>query len=138
MRTTKSPRAPLNVLIVDDEAPIRHFARHVLEGAGYHVAEASHGLAAIDHLAEDTRVDVILADLAMPGLGGYEMVRQIRTTRPHLKVLYITGHLDRSMDVHPLSPDEAFLDKPFNASGLREAVSLLLHRTARKKGQRTR
>ena len=83
-----------------------------------------------DHLSRNTPLDLILADLALPDVGGYEMVRQIRMTRPHVKVLYITGHIDRLLDVHPISAGEAFLDKPFNRPALREAVSLLLHGTA--------
>jgi FixJ family two-component response regulator len=63
----------------------------------------------------------------MPGLGGDEMVSRIRTTRPDLKVLYVTGHIDKLMDSRPLWEGEAFLDKPFTAAGLTEAVSLLLH-----------
>jgi FixJ family two-component response regulator len=66
----------------------------------------------------------------MPDLGGEEMVRQIRAARPDLKVLYVTAHIDRLLDVRKmLWEGEAFLDKPFTAQGLIEAVSLLLYGT---------
>ena len=68
----------------------------------------------------------------MPGLGGAEMVRQIRMIRPDLPVLYVTGYIDRLMDARPLWEGEAFLEKPFSVAGLREAVSLLLHGTLRR------
>ena len=128
-----SPNAPLTVLVVDDEAPIRKIARRVLEEAGYTVTEASNGLEGLVRLGEGTPVDLLIADLDMPELGGDEMVRRIRATRPDLKVLYVTGHIDRLMDARPLWEGEAFLDKPFTMAGLREAVSLLLHGTLTKR-----
>ena len=134
MRIRSSPSAPLTVLVVDDEAPIRQIARRVLEEDGYAVTEASDGLEAVELLARGVPPDVLMADLDMPKLGGDEMVRRVRATRPDLKVLYVTGHIDRLMDARPLWEGEAYLDKPFTAAGLREAVSLLLHGTLKKRG----
>jgi CheY-like chemotaxis protein len=122
-----STKAPLIVVIVDDEEGIRLLERRVLEAEGYTVVEASNGLEAVALLATGAHTDLLLADLDMPELGGDEMVSRIRTTRPDLKVLYVTGHIDRLMDARPLWEGEAFLDKPFTAAGLTEAVSLLLH-----------
>jgi hypothetical protein len=48
-------------------------------------------------------------------------------------VLYVTGHIDSLMDTRSLWEDEAFLEKPFTAAGLTEAVSLLLYGTIRRK-----
>src|ERR1700688_3709503 len=125
------PNAP-TVLVVDDEAGIRMVARRALEQAGYRVLEASNGRAAINLLAEGAALDLLIADLNMPGLGGNEMVRRIRTTRPDLKVLYVSGHISRLMDARPLWEGEAFLNKPFTNDGLREAVALLLYGTLKK------
>jgi two-component system cell cycle sensor histidine kinase/response regulator CckA len=133
MRFKSSPSTPLTVLVVDDEKPIRHVARRFLEEDGYQVTEASNGLEAIELLAKGAPLDLLLADLDMPELGGDEMVRRIRSSRPDLKVLYVTGHIDRLMDARPLWEGEAFLEKPFDMAGLREAVSLLLHGTMLKK-----
>ena len=134
MRSKSSLSAPLTVLVVDDEAPIRQIARRVLEEDGYHVTEASDGLEAVELLARGMPPDVLMADLDMPKLGGDEMVRRVRATRPDLKVLYVTGHIDRLMDARPLWEGEAYLDKPFTAAGLREAISLLLRGTLKKGG----
>lgn len=123
----------LIVLVVDDEEGIRMLERRVLEAVGYTVIEAANGLEAIALLATGTHADLLLADLDMPELGGDEMVSRVRTTRPDLKVLYVTGHIDRLMDARPLWEGEAFLDKPFTAAGLTEAVALLLHGTLQKR-----
>ncbi len=122
------------VLVVDDEPAVRHFARRILEEDGYQVTEAGHGLEAVGLLAQDIPFDLLLADLDMPVLAGDEMVRRVRSMRPDLKVLYVTGHIDRLLDARQLWEGEAFLEKPFTAAGLREAASLLLHGTGKKRG----
>jgi len=126
MADKKSTGTARTVLVVDDEAPIRMLARRVLEDTGYQVTEAADGPDAIELLSKGTTLDLLIADLDMPKLGGDEMVRRIRATRPDLKVLYVTGHIDRLMDARQLWEGEAFLEKPFTAAGLREAVSLLI------------
>jgi len=128
----KPPTTTPAVLVVDDEAPIRQLARRVLEADGYAVTEAGNGLEAIALLSQGAPLDLLLADLDMPELNGDEMVRRIRLARPDLKVLYVTGHIDRLMDARPLWEGEAFLEKPFSPAGLREAASLLLYGTLRK------
>ena len=114
------------VLVVDDEAPIRQIERRLLEHAGYEVIDASGATEALALLHDGKEIDLVVADLDMPEVSGDEMVRRIRTERPDLKVLYVTGHIDRLMDARPLWDGEAFLDKPFSMNGLVEAVSLLV------------
>jgi two-component system cell cycle sensor histidine kinase/response regulator CckA len=114
------------VLVVDDEEPVRTVQRRVLESDGYQVLEAANGIEGVDMLAGGAVVDLLIADLDMPLLSGDEMVRKVRGIRPDLRVLYVTGNIDRLMDARPLWEGEAFLEKPFSAAGLREAVALLL------------
>ena len=117
------------VLVVDDEEPIRQLERRILESGGYRVIEASHGGEAFAMLQKDIQVDLLIADLQMPDIGGEEMARRIRRDRPDVKVLYVTGHIDELMDERStLWEGEAFLDKPFTANALLEAVSLLLYK----------
>ena len=131
--TRKTP-GPI-VLVVDDEDAVLQAARRILESDGYRVIEASNGAEAVALLAKDTPVDLLMADLAMPGLSGEEMARQFRAARRDLKVLYVSGVIDRLLDERPVLWDgEAFLSKPFTADGLLEAVALLLYGTLKKKG----
>lgn len=117
------------VLVVDDEEPIRQLERRILESGGYRVIEASRALEAFALLQKDHQVDLVIADLQMPDLGGEEMARRMRRDRPDIKVLYVTGHIDELMDERStLWEGEAFLDKPFTAKALLEAVSLLLYK----------
>jgi CheY-like chemotaxis protein len=131
-KTPSSKNTPAVILLVDDEPAVRAVQRRTLEGEGYVVTEAGSGLEGIAALDRPAKFDLLLADLDMPGLGGDEMVRQIRIKRPDLPVLYVTGHIDRLMDARPLWEGEAFLEKPFSLEGLREAVSLLLYGTVRR------
>ena len=134
MTRANPPNAPPTVLVVDDEAQVRQLARRVLEKEGYLVTEASSGLEAIALLEGGTPPDLLMSDLEMPELSGDKMVERIRATRPDLKVLYVTGHVDKLMDERPrLGSGEAFLDKPFTAAGLLEAVSQILYGTLKKK-----
>ncbi len=124
------PGAQPVVLVVDDEQPIRLAARRILEANGYKVLEAENGARALDLLSDDVAVDLLMADLEMPELTGEEMARRLRAQRHGLKVLYVSGYVDRLLDERPmLWEGEAFLEKPFTFEGLSEAVSLLLFGT---------
>ncbi len=123
-------RATPVVLVVDDEEPIRIAVRRMLEGDGYHVIEADNGAKAVTLLKDDPTVHVLMADLEMPELAGEEMVRQLRGERPDLRVLYVTGHVDRLFSERPvLREGEAFVEKPFASKALLEAIALLLYGT---------
>jgi two-component system cell cycle sensor histidine kinase/response regulator CckA len=121
-----------SILIVDDQDGIREFERQTLEHTGYQVTEANSGLEALALLEQGRQFDLIIADIAMPGLTGVEMAGTIRTAFPDQKILYVTGQLDRLLDVRSLWEGEAFLEKPFSLAALREAVSLLLYGTLKK------
>jgi len=122
--------APPVVLVVDDEAPIRMAARRILEAGGYKVLEAENGARAIELLTDDVAIDLLMADLEMPELTGEEMARRLRAQRHDLRVLYVSGYVDRLLNERPiLWEGEAFLEKPFTFDGLSEAVSLLLFGT---------
>jgi two-component system, cell cycle sensor histidine kinase and response regulator CckA len=124
--TTSTARRPV-VLVVDDEEPIRKVARRVLESGGYEVLDASNGLEALQQIDKGTKIDLLMADLRMPQLGGSEVARRFCAANPDLKVLYVSGYVDELFQDRPLLWDgEAFLDKPFSPKGLVEAAGLLL------------
>jgi CheY-like chemotaxis protein len=130
MATKYKARRGARILVVDDEEPVRKVARRFLEAEGYRVSEASNGLEAMSRLRRATQPDLLLVDLQMPEINGDELVRRVRSGRSGLKVLYVTGHVDKLMAERlQLNEWEAFLEKPFTAIGLLEAVSLLLNGT---------
>jgi CheY-like chemotaxis protein len=127
-RMKRMPPASINVLIVDDEEPVRKFVDRVLREAGYKTALASDGPDAIEVAKGMESLDILVTDVMMPQMTGDELARRLRQTEQRgLKVLYLTGFSDRLFkEKVTLWEDEAFLDKPCGVKGLLQAVSLLL------------
>jgi CheY-like chemotaxis protein len=116
------------ILLVDDDRDIRDVTHALLEGLGYAVIDAPHPAAALDIAAGSTPIDLILTDLQMPGMNGFQLAGAIQRLRPHLPVVYATGHVGAfaDNDNHPPGP---ILAKPYRMATLRTAVSeSLAHR----------
>lgn len=79
------------VLVVDDEDVVCRSYERVLTNAGFEVEKAQNGKDALTQLAR-REYDVMFADLRMPGMDGLQVVRQLRTTHPHMPVVVITGY----------------------------------------------
>ena len=127
-RSKRLPPAAINVLVVDDEEPVRKFVDRVLREAGYKTALAPDGPEAIEVAKRMESLDILVTDVMMPQMTGDELARRLRQTEQRgLKVLYLTGFSDRLFkEKVTLWEDEAFLDKPCGVQGLLQAVSLLL------------
>jgi len=137
-RLRQTPTRALNVLIVDDEEPVRKFVDRVLRDAGYATTLAADGPDAIAVAAKIDALDVLVTDVMMPQMLGDELARRLRQSEPGLKVLYLTGYSDRLFkEKVTLWEGEAFLDKPCSVKGLLEAVSLLLYGRLEQPGERT-
>jgi len=113
------------ILLVDDNSDVREITGIVLGDLGYSVVEADSGPAALAHLEGGSAVDLVMADLSMPGMSGLEMVTKARAKWPALKVLFVTGfadvqHYDNRMR------GEAVIKKPFTATELDVAVRAAL------------
>jgi CheY-like chemotaxis protein len=127
MRSSSDTPRRFRNLAVDDDESIRRFVERVLRQPGHEVRIATDGLDALRVASADGPFDLLLTDLAMPGMRGDELARRLRYTDPSLKVLYLTGYSDRLFEERPLLWDqEAFIDKPVTVPALLEAVSLLL------------
>ena len=124
----RSPRRPMSVLVVDDEASVRRFVERVLGEAGYKIASASDGPEALEVAEKLEHFDLLVTDVMMPQMTGDELARRLRAGHPGVKILYLTGFSDRLFrEKVTLWADEAFLDKPCSVKGLQQAVSLLLY-----------
>src|ERR1035441_5617885 len=80
------------ILVVDDDRPIRNLCRLTLEESGYLVSEASNGKNALAAI-EETDFDLIVLDLAMPDMDGFEFLKGVRAKSPKPKILVISGFL---------------------------------------------
>ena len=78
------------VLIIDDEAAVRRLVRLALERDGHAVVEAADGAQGVERFAA-SRPDVVLCDVVMPGLGGFDVLARLRTADPTVPVVVVTG-----------------------------------------------
>jgi two-component system, cell cycle sensor histidine kinase and response regulator CckA len=111
------------ILLVDDHRSVRTAVKAVLERAGHDVIVAPTGERAVE-LAKDHPgpIDVLLADVVMPGMDGFEVARSIREVRPGAQVLFMSGHLGSAYADEVARSKASFLPKPFAAAELRQAL----------------
>ena len=130
---------PAHVLVVDDEKAIRRLIRDMLEPEGYRVSAASSGAEALALMRQDTP-DVALLDLKMPGMGGPDVLREIRKAYGALPVIIITGYPDSDLMHEALRYSPVIvLAKPATRAQVMAAVRAALGRSwfsEWKRGQR--
>jgi CheY-like chemotaxis protein len=118
----EAPRGTETILLVEDEVMLRTLIRQQLERRGYSVLEAS---TAADALAlagsHDPPIELLLTDVVMPEMSGFEVAAQVEARRPETRVLYITGYSERAVD-DGLGEREDILPKPFTIDELARRV----------------
>jgi signal transduction histidine kinase len=115
------------ILLVEDDAAVRVLIREILELSGYQVIEAASGRDAFGAIERaEGKVDLVVTDLVMPGMGGDEFAQLLEARYPDVRVLYTTGHLERPGSV-PLRPRyRELIRKPFRSDELVRKVSELV------------
>ena len=111
------------VLLVEDQEGVRSLLTTVLERAGFMLHTVADAEAALE-LADQIDIDVLVTDVVLPGLNGLELAERIRTSKPGVQVLYMSGYVGDSV----LSEDaeaEQFLHKPFATQILVERLRSL-------------
>ncbi|HEV7365262.1 MAG TPA: response regulator [Gemmatimonadales bacterium] len=109
----------LSVLLVDDEATVRHFAARVLEREGYRVVQASDGAQALDLVrAEELPVDIVVSDIVMPQLNGVQLMEALSTSHPDLPVILMSGYAPAELSALGIAAPCSLLMKPFPAERL--------------------
>lgn len=105
----------ISILVVDDEPMMRDLLEKVLVRDGYQVLTAEDGKAALKVL-ETESINLVLSDLRMPNLGGFDLLKIIKTEYPHIGVVMMTSYGDTYTvkDALLLGADE-YLTKPFKS-----------------------
>jgi CheY-like chemotaxis protein len=116
------------VLLVEDEDGVRALARTILQVNQYNVLEARDGAEALKVTSDWSRpIDLMLTDVVMPQLSGYQLADRLKPARPGMKVLFMSGYTDDAISHHQvLSPDAHFLQKPFTPDVLARKVREVL------------
>ena len=128
------------VLVIDDEAPIRLLCRVNLEAAGMQVLEAGDGLSGLA-AARAERPDVILLDVMMPGMDGWQVLEELLDDEgtQDIPIIFLTARAELRDQAHGLELGGVdYVTKPFNPVDLAPLIDALVERVSRGEGQELR
>ena len=103
------------VLVVDDEPMLLELTAGMLEELGCDVRRAMNGTDALAQVERDRRIEILITDINMPGMSGYELVERAKQIRPELKIILLSGRETTSREL-PL------IRKPFLESDLKRVM----------------
>ena len=115
------------ILLAEDDESMREFLAKALRRAGHEVYPVGDGLDALERLS-DAPIDLLLADVVMPGLDGIELARRASKQQPGIKVMFITGFAAVALRAREKSGrrDARVLSKPFHLRDLVNQVDVML------------
>ena len=128
---TEPPSGVLSarVLLVDDDTMVRAVLAGYLEAQGYEVVQATDGLDALARLDAGDAADLLVTDLAMPGMNGLMLIAEARRRHPGLPVLLLTGYADAALRLRSedaLAGNSTMLRKPVSGEELAASAAALL------------
>jgi two-component system, OmpR family, KDP operon response regulator KdpE len=127
--------APLRVLVVDDEPPIRKLLRMGLNAHGYHILEAPNGRAALELLGEAP--DLIILDLGLPDIQGHDLLRSIRARNDSVPIVVLSSREDEVGKVQALDfGADDYVTKPFGMDELLARMRAALRHQLQTHGER--
>ncbi|MEM7223698.1 MAG: response regulator [Pseudomonadota bacterium] len=114
------------ILLAEDDDSMRDFLARALTRAGHQVRAVGDGIDALTTLGEGP-IDLLLADVVMPGLDGIELARRAAKEQPGIKVMFITGFAAVALKARDATPTGArVLSKPFHLRELVNQVDMML------------
>ncbi len=127
--------APIKVLVIDDEPPIRKLLRMGLSTQGYDILEASNGKIALEKLAEGPAL--IILDLGLPDIQGHELLRMIRARNESVPIVVLSSRGDEAGKVQALDLGaDDYLTKPFGMQELQARTRAALRHQLQAHGER--
>ena len=130
------PAKPLRILIVDDEPPIRRFLRTSLSAQKYLIEESEDGQSALD-AARKTPFDLIVLDLGLPGMDGFEVIRSLREQGSDVPIVVLSSRTDELGKVRALDVGaDDYVTKPFGVDELLARIRAALRHRLQQQGER--
>jgi two-component system, cell cycle sensor histidine kinase and response regulator CckA len=125
------------LLLVEDEEMVREFAYRILVAQGYRVLVAGHGKEALTVASgHDGPIHLVVTDVLMPRMSAMEFAQRIRSDRPDIKILFVSGHTREEMvRLGMLTLDSPFLGKPYTAASFRQRIRDMLDTPATDAGE---
>jgi two-component system, cell cycle sensor histidine kinase and response regulator CckA len=120
---------PKVILVAEDDPAISQLIVTTLERHGYRVLTAPDGREALRLIqAEDIAIDVLVSDIAMPGVGGLELVAKARAARPGLALVMMSGTNRLELRSTAIGRDVTLLEKPFSLADLTKTIDAAIAR----------
>ncbi|WP_298810985.1 MHYT domain-containing protein [uncultured Sphingomonas sp.] len=120
------PAQPRRVLLVEDDPLVRQNIAAMLDEIGHHVTIACSGEEALEQLARDQLIDMVVTDQLMPGMLGTQLIRRIHHGAPTMPVLIVSGYAEFTAAEAAIYP---VLGKPFTRAELAQAVDQVMERS---------
>jgi len=120
----KEAQKPMTILVIDDDERVRTLLRNILLFGGHRVIEAPDGESGIRYL-EEGGLDMVLTDLGMPGMNGWEVAKSVKSKTPQTPVALITGW-GTNLDEEKIKESgvDWIIGKPFQVNEILETVNL--------------
>jgi len=117
------------ILIVEDNKDIRDFSKTFLESIGYRVFEAENGKEGFEIFKElQNEIDMVFTDVVMPGIGGKELIENIKKIKPQIKTLFTSGYpRNQFSETGSLEDNTPFLQKPYSPQNLAKKIREILN-----------
>lgn len=116
------------ILIVEDEAPVRAVSSYALKNRGYNVLEAENGSEAVKIVkGQEGKIDLIISDIIMPGVNGPDMIKEVHSLYPGIRVIFISGYTEHALMEGVVNNQKIhFMAKPFSLKQLSTKVKEVL------------
>ena len=127
-KSTSLPQGYETILFVEDEELVRQPVVELLRSLGYKVIEAQNGFEALEKLQRQP-VDLIISDLVMPRMGGYELAERLKKVAPGIKIIFCSGYPKSSLPKFE-NENVTFLPKPYSLQALAQKIREILEKGA--------
>lgn len=120
---------PPTIVLVEDEPAVLSIMQRVLGRSGYEVLAFEDPLKALRHLRTAEAPALLLTDVVMPGMSGFELCDALRRRFPSLPVIFTSGYPLENLPgyARPLPPNSCLIVKPFGLDEIRDTIDCLLH-----------
>jgi CheY-like chemotaxis protein len=121
-----------SILVLDDESDIVRIVERFLQGLGFRVSAFTDPVVALEYLHSHSNdcCSIVISDIRMPGMNGYEFVKKVKGIKPQGKIILMSAFEINDMDFSKVLPDikiDAFLQKPFS---IRELKSMIIEKVS--------
>ncbi len=115
------------ILVTDDEEMILEITKIILEEYGYEIITSNSPVESLDIIKSNTDIDLLLTDVVMPEMNGYELAKLTKNISPDIKVLLMSGYTNDILPEHSsLEEDIHFIQKPYKSTELYDKIKQVI------------